>query len=185
MANENKPHGFRAVRHLSGGVVQTNEYTIAAAYATNIFRGDVVEQVTGGDIEQAEATSADCIGVFDGCRYKNASGEQIFSPYWPSDSNATEIKAFVYDDPNIIFRVQGDATGHAKVKIFGQSDHTVAAGDVKTGVSKTILSTTVGTTGNFRILRLVNDGENAWGAYNDLEVIFAEHVFSASNAGLA
>lgn len=185
MANQDRPYGLRASRHLTGGEVQTNEYAIATGYATSIFTGDPVMAVTGGTIEQATAGSADIIGVFNGCSYVDADGVQVFSDYWPAGIAATEIKALVYDDPNIIFRIQGNAAGHAAADVWGQADHVVVAGDVKVGQSKSVLSDTTGITGTFRILRLINDDENAFGAYNDLEVVFAEHVFSSSNAGLA
>ena len=91
MANTDKPFGLRAVRHLSGGCVQTNEYTIAAAYATNLYSGDPVQLVAGGTIEICVAAQADCMGVFSGCSYVNAAGEQVFSKYWPTGTVATDI----------------------------------------------------------------------------------------------
>ena len=59
MANTAKPYGLRAVRHLSGGSVQSNEYTIASAYAANIFSGDPVQLVAGGTLEICAAAAAD------------------------------------------------------------------------------------------------------------------------------
>ena len=185
MANANAPYGLRPVRHSTGGCIRTNEYTIAASYSTVIYTGDVVEQVTGGGIEQAAAASANVIGVFWGCSFVDGSGNQVFSKHWTGDAAATEIKAFVYDDPDIIFQVQGNAIGHAAADVFGQADIVVTAGTTAVGRSKSVLSDTVGTTGNFRILRLVNDPDNAWGAYNDVEVVAAEHIFNTTGAGLA
>ena len=41
MANKDAAFGFRPVRHLTGGDIQANEYTIAANYGTDIFHGQV------------------------------------------------------------------------------------------------------------------------------------------------
>lgn len=187
MANTDAPYGLRPIRHMSGGVVSTNEYTIATGYATSIFFGDVVQGVADGSIVQAEAGNVDNLGVFAGCSYVNATGEQIFSPYWPASTTATNIKAFVYDDPNIIFAIQSDATGAAAADKHNGADWEVVAGDTKTGRSKWNLDVSAGlaTTGKaLRILRVIDDGENAAGAYSDVEVIFNEHVMKGVVSGV-
>ncbi len=55
MANKDAAFGFRPVRHLTGGDIQANEYTIAANYGTDIFHGQCVKAVTAGGIEAAAA----------------------------------------------------------------------------------------------------------------------------------
>ena len=55
MANKDAAFGFRPVRHLSGGLIRTNEYAIAANYGTSIFQGQCVIAVTAGGIEAAAA----------------------------------------------------------------------------------------------------------------------------------
>ena len=42
MANKDAAFGFRPVRHLTGGEIRSNEYTIAANYGTDIFQGQCV-----------------------------------------------------------------------------------------------------------------------------------------------
>lgn len=186
MANLDQPYGLRAVRHLTGGVVSTNEYTIASGYVANIFSGDPVQLVAGGTIEVCAAAGADAIGVFSGVTYVNASGEQVFSKYWPASTTATEIKALVFDDPFIIFAIQSDATGVALGDIGAMADWELVAGDTSIGVSKTNLDTSaaISTQAGLRILRLVDDGSNAPGAYADVEVLMAEHRFNTSAAGI-
>jgi hypothetical protein len=119
--------------------------------------------------------------VFWGCSYTDASGAQHFSNYWPGTASCTNIKAIVYDDPHLIFAIQSDATGAAEADRNNGADLEYVAGDTKTGISKVNLdvSAGLGTTGKtFRILRLVNDSENEWGAYSTVEVIFNEHVMN-------
>jgi hypothetical protein len=187
MANVDKPFGLKPVRHMSGGELRTNDYTIAASYTTAIYRGDVVEGVADGSIEIAEAGNVDNLGVFWGCSYVDSAGAQHFSNYWPGTANCTQIKAHVYDDPHIIFSIQSDATGAAEVDRNNGADIEYVAGSTATGVSKVNLdvSAGLGTTGKtFRILRLVEDGENAWGAYSAVEVIFNEHVMNGVVSGV-
>ena len=187
MANEEKPYGLRAVRHLTGGCVRTNEYKIASAYAANIFSGDPVKLVAAGVIEAAAAGVTTAIGVFVGCSYIDATGKQVFSKFWPTGTVATDIKATVFDDPNIIFAIQSDATGVAEVDVGAMADWEVVAGDVKVGVSKTNLdaSAAIGATkAGLRVLRIVDIADNEAGAYADVEVVFAEHAFNTVGAGI-
>ena len=105
MANADTPRGFWPIRHLSGGTIRANKYTIASAYATNIFPGDVVKLVAGGGIEAAAAGNR-LLGVFQGVKYTAADGSQVYAKYWPASTVATDIEATVYDDPNILFGAQ-------------------------------------------------------------------------------
>lgn len=186
MANANSPSGLRAVRHIGGGQVRVNNYTIASAYNTDIFHGDVVEMTgTGKNIAKAAATNVDNLGVFKGCRYVNAQGEQVFSKYWPASTVATEVVAEVYDDPNIVFSGQCDTLDEADV---GQLvDIHVGTGSATTGVSGLYANVGGGTatTGmSLRILGLVSSPDNAYGAYAKAEFIFAEHVMKGVVSGV-
>ena len=187
MANTDQPYGLKPVRHISGGVIRTNDYPIAATYTTAIFRGDVVEGVADGSIEIAEAGNVDNLGVFWGCSYVDSAGAQHYSTYWPGTASCTNIKAHVYDDPNIVFAIQSDATGAAAADVHNGADIEYVAGSTKTGVSAVNLdvSAGLGTTGkSFRILSIIDDGENVAGAYSDVEVIFNEHVLKGVVSGV-
>ena len=187
MANTDQPYGLRAVRTLSGGVVSTNEYTIASGYAANIFSGDPVKLVAAGTLEIAAGAVTNAIGVFAGCSYVNADGEQVFKKYWPTGTVATNIKVSVYDDPDIIFAIQSDATGVALADVGAHADWEIVAGDVTVGVSKTNLdaSTAIGATqAGLRVLRIIDMPDNAPGAYADVEVQMAQHAFNTVGAGI-
>ncbi len=187
MANVDAAYGLRAVRHLNGSCLTTNTYTIASGYTTSIFRGDPVEGVAAGGIELAAAGNVDNLGVFHGCEYVNANGEQVFSPYWPASTTATNIVAHVFDDPNIVFAIQSDATGVAAADVHNLADWEIVAGDTKTGITATNLDISAGMAGtgkSLRILRIIDDGENAAGAYSDVEVVFAEHVMKGVVSGV-
>ena len=174
MANSDTPRGFWPIRHLTGGTIRQSTYTIASAYATNIFSGDVVKLVTGGGIELAAAGNR-FIGVFAGVSYTDANGKRQYSKYWPASTVATEIEAQVYDDPNVIFGVQSaGSTVAADVGNIG--DHVAGSGSTTTGQSAHELNGTTSTgTAGFRVLGKLPDPDNAYGTNVLLEVQPYEH----------
>ena len=184
MPNLDAAYGLRPTRHLTGGCLRTNKYTIASAHPVNIFTGDPVELVAAGVIQESAAGSNTSIGVFWGCKYVYGAGNQVFSKHWPANTVATEIEAFVYDDPDVIWQVQGNATGLTAADVGGLADWVVVAGDTSVGRSKSVISNVVGATGGLRILRLVEDGENESGAFTDVEVVMAEHAFNTTGGGV-
>ena len=123
MANKDAAFGFRPVRHLTGGLIRTNEYKIAANYGTSIFQGTPVLAVTAGGIEIADDSSGTpsvILGIFGGCFYTDpTTSKPTFSNYYPASTNASDIVAQVYDDPRIVFEVQHDGTGTAAMNFGG------------------------------------------------------------------
>jgi hypothetical protein len=186
MANVNGPFGLRPVRKLGGGEITQNEYSIATAYATAIYTGDVVEMSgTGRDITQAAATNVDNIGVFRGCSYVDANGRWTFSPYWPGVSDGkTSIVAYVIDDPDVVFECQ--ASTIAEADIGNMADWHVGTGSTSTGISGLYWdeSTKATTNTSLRAMRLVNRPDNAYGAYAKIEVMFAEHALMGVVGGV-
>lgn len=186
MSNVDSPFGLRAVRHMTGGCVRTNEYSIASAYNTNLFHGDVVQMTgTGKNIAIAAAGNADNIGVFKGCRYVNAQGEQKFSKHWPANQVATQIVAMVYDDPNIVYEAQCDTLAEGDVGAL--VDINAGTGSTVTGVSGVYADVGAGTatTGkSLRLIELKNSPDNAYGTYAKAFVVFAEHALSRVVSGV-
>ncbi len=179
MSNPNTPFGLKAVRHATGGQIMHNDYPVAVTYTTAIYQGDQVQMTPDSSIILAEAGNTDNLGVFNGCEYDDAAGAHHFSPYWPGTAGCTNIQAHVYDDPNIIFAIQSDATGVAAADVGQLYDVEVVAGNAKTGISATNLDVSAGgaTTGKtFRVLHLVNDRSNVAVAYSVVEVLFMQHV---------
>jgi hypothetical protein len=154
--------------------MRTSTYTLASAYNTNIFNGDVVKLVTGGGIELA-AVGNRFIGVFAGVKYTDASGNQVFSEYWPADTVATSIEAQVYDDPYIVFAAQSNGSTVA-ADVGELTNHVAGSGSTVTGRSAHELNASSGTgTAGFRILGKVDSPDNAWGTNVILEVQSYEH----------
>ena len=83
MANQDAAFGLRPIKTSTSSQRQ-NRYRIASGYNTSIFQGDLVLVATTGTITRAPAGgTALILGVFNGCSYVDASGEIIFSNYWP------------------------------------------------------------------------------------------------------
>lgn len=180
MANADRPKGFYPLRHLAGGIIRSNGiYTIASTYGTSIFRGDAVKLVAGGTLEAAAAGDV-ILGVFDGVTYTDSTGAQIFSPYWPSGTTATDIVASVYDDPYIAYGIQVDGT-IAATEVGACADIVAGAGSATTGNSGFELSASTGSSSaQCKILGLVPDPENAWGANVDVIVTINESFLKAT-----
>ena len=166
MANKDAAFGFRPTRHLTGGEVRTNEYAIAANFGTSIYTNQPVVGVTAGGIQHAIDTSTGTVGLilgtFGGCFYTDpTSSKPTYSAHYPASTNATDIVAYVYDDPMIVFEAQHDGTGTAAMN-FGGFDYVGLTGDDTSGLSKAELDTsTVTTSGNFQQLGISKDPENS------------------------
>lgn len=187
MANSNAPFGLRPVKHLSGGVISPNKlgYTIASGYGTDLFMGDPVD-VSGTSVNGkpgiVRATAGDTnkiLGVFAGCSYVNASGQPVWSQYWPASTTATNIEAFVYDDPNILFEIQADATGIAAVDIGLNVNLESGSGSTTTFLSGFLAdgSGTPATTATYqlRLRGFSEDPLNEVGAYAKVLVSINNH----------
>ena len=165
MANKDAAFGFRPVRHLTGGLIRTNEYKIAANYGTSIFQGTPVLAVTAGGIEVADDSSGTpsvILGIFGGCFYTDpTTSKPTFSNYYPASTNASDIVAQVYDDPRIVFEVQHDGTGTAAMN-FGGFDFVGTGGSTLSGRSSQELDTsTVTTSGQFKQIGISKDPNNS------------------------
>ena len=181
MANKDAAFGFRPVRHLSGGLIRTNEYAIAANLGHSISQGQCVKAVTAGGIERADAGDV-ILGVFAGCFYTDpTTSKPTFSNFYPASTNASDIKASVHVDPYIVYEVQHDGTGTAAMN-NSAFDFTGVAGSTINGQSTSELDTsTSGTSGGFKQIGISKDPDNSdTGSDNaNAYVVFntGEHVF--------
>lgn len=187
MANVDAKFGLRPVRKVDGGNISQNVYSIATDYTTAIYEGDVVEMTgTGRNVSKAAATNVDNIGVFKGCSYVDSTGSTVFSHHWPGVSDSkSNIKAYVIDDPNVVFEVQADACAEGEIGVL--VDWNVGTGNANTGLSglyAVVSGTSATTGGSLRVMRLVDRPDNAYGTYAKIEVMFAEHVLGRVVSGV-
>lgn len=186
MANRDAPTGLSPAYHLAGGVIRAQEYKIASGYATAMFKGDLVKVIAGKRLNTGNSALGPFVGVFNGCRFRNARGEYVFSDYWPAGQttlNSEDAVAFVFDDPNIVYEIQADGN-LTSANVGKQADIEYIVGSVTTGVSKTELkSSNIGIGDNLHILELVDRPDNAFGTNAKVHVIINEHAYA--NAGVA
>jgi hypothetical protein len=184
MANVDAAFGFVPIRHMSGNAPRTNKYTIASTLAENIFKGDLVIIVAAGTLTPHTATETNNIGVFDGCSYTASDGSYVYSEYWPTGTTATNIIAYVYDDPYTVFKVQSAGTT-AQTNIGNCADVVAGAGSTVTGQSGFEISGTMAAgIATCKILALHETPDNAFGANAVMEVTINEHLLGTNVAGI-
>jgi hypothetical protein len=198
MAKTSAPYGLKPIRRADGisyaGAVE--QYLIdPAGEATNLFTGQVVTIGADGFIALATTTGADgsgnnfpvgTIGVFMGCEYINAQGQLINAPNYPSGYAAptgTQIKAFVVNDPNVLFQAQMDGVidqSDIGANTFFAAAQSTSTGTVRTGNSTSAIeSTTVTTAAAFRIVAAVSPIGDA---FPDVLIKFNPGFHSFTNA---
>ena len=99
-------------------------------------------------MKHADGGTVPVVGVFNGCRYTDPStGKRNFFPIFiPASTNASDIEAFIIDDPMVIFEIQADAA-FPIADLFGNFDIVyTAAGSTTTGISGAELDVTTGAT---------------------------------------
>lgn len=171
MANVDNPRGFTPLSRCPKVNSVAQKYTIASAYAANIFPGDAVTRVTGGTIERAAADGA-VIGICAGVNYIDSNGTPQWG-YWPTGTAVkagTEAEILIYDDPDEIFVVQVDGTG-ALTDVGALTDTVLGTGSALFNRSKDEVNATTATTIKvWRVVGKYESPENAWGANVDVLV---------------
>lgn len=183
MSNTNAPFGLSPVRHLFGGVIRPNEYTIADGYNTALYMGDPVAVTgTGRNIGIATASTGSVVtGVFQGCKYINALGDTVWSKYWPASQaikSGTVAIAYVLDDPFVLYEIQSDVTGIAEADIRLLTNLASATGNAGSGTSGWYSTGVSSTENQLKIYGLAAKGTNAYGAYAVIEVLLNTHEFN-------
>ena len=194
MANKDASFGLKPVKMMGGSPYSGGQsrYRIAANYGTSIFQGDLVMQVTGGGIEiHADGGTVPIVGVFNGCMYTDpTTSEQVFSNFYPASTNASDIIAFVHDDPNTVFEIQADDT-FPVADLFGNFDIVYTnSGSTTTGISGAELDVTTGATTTNLPLKAIDisqDPENSdvASANTNVLVVIQNHIAGVKGAGLA
>jgi hypothetical protein len=157
---------------------------VASGYGTAIFYGDFVKLVNTGTVEKdTGTTTATPVGVFVGCAFTSPStGELTFSQYFPASTVASDIVAYVVDDPNVLMRMQSDEaiaqTGLGNNAAVVQTAGSTSIGRSKNAVDGSSIATT--NTLPLRIIDFVDGPTSAVGdTYTDVIVKFnAGHQYS-------
>jgi hypothetical protein len=152
---------------------------IASAYSTAVFYGDFVKLVSSGTVEKAAVTTAvvaGTVGIFVGCSYTDPSTSQLtFNQQYPASTTASDIMAYVVDDPKIVLKMQGDAA-IAQTGLGNNVSAISTAGSTSIGRSKNALdSSSIATTNSLplRVIEFVDGPSSTVGdAYTDCLVTY-------------
>jgi hypothetical protein len=157
---------------------------VASGYGTAIFYGDFVKLVNTGTVEKDTGTTTlTPVGVFVGCAFTSpTTGELTFSQTFPASTAASDIVAYVVDDPNVLMRMQSDEaiaqTGLGNNVAVVQTAGSTSIGRSKNAVDGSSINTT--NTLPLRIIDFVDGPNSAVGdAFTDVIVKFnAGHQYS-------
>ena len=191
------PYGFQPINLIGGQVFagSTRLIPIAQNSGTSIFYGDVVRLNTGGTLSKVSttATATDAVGIFLGCQFTNPTTKQLLQQqYYPASTNATDIQAFVLDDPDALFKVAVTAAGASTISgvtqaAIGQNSALIlTAGSTTTGDSLASISATTGSGSALpmRIVAGIPETVNASGSFTEVIVKFnfGVHTYYSGSA---
>lgn len=175
------PYGLLPINLIGGQVFAgaTRQIPIASNSATAIFYGDVVKLANTGLLVQDTGTDAATpVGVLLGCSYTDPTYGKTFRQYYPGAVNASDIVAFVADDPDQLFKaavVSGTTvvTYVNRTSVGNNALLVQNVGSTITGNSAVALLATTATTNTYpvRIIDVIPDTAIAGYAGSYTEVI--------------
>jgi hypothetical protein len=153
---------------------------IATTYNTAIFTGDFVKLVNTGTVEKSDITTAivaGTCGIFMGCAYTDpTTGQFTHSAQWPASNAATDAVAYVADDPDLLFQMQGDGA-MTQTDLGNNAAAISTAGSTAIGRSKNAVDADSAATTNtlpLRVIDFVDGPDSAVGdAYTDVIMTYA------------
>ena len=182
MATSATPNGAEPINTLSASGSyngKVRHIKIASGYGTAIFYGDFVKLVAAGTVEKAAVTTAvvaGTVGIFVGCSYTDPSTNQLtFNQQFPASTAASDIMAYVVDDPKLVFKMQADEA-IAQTGLGNNVSAVSTAGSTSIGRSKNALDGgSVATTNSLplRVLEFVEGPNSTVGdAFTDCLVTY-------------
>ena len=195
MANKDAAFGLRAI----GKVGQNkdnqglSEYGIAASTSSAIYQNDPVKATALGKVDVAGAGGA-LLGSLNGVFYTDSStSKPTWANHLEASNAATDIVAFVADDPYERFEIQVNST-LAVADVFSNGDIAYTAGDSANYISKVELDAATVTTDSdvqLKILGATKDDENntllnatTYNANVNVVCSINEHFLAKGTAGV-
>lgn len=185
MSATSAPFGLRPAFHPSGlDRAQALANGITSGYSSNILKGQPVQYSAGAGVIIIATVGAIWSGAFAGVEWTDTTGRRRVSNYWPANTafQTGSCVAYFYNDQNIVYEIQTDAT-IAQTSIGNEYNFSnIAAGSATTGLSAATLgvSTAVGNgnPGDMRVVDIAPYVDNAWGdAYVIVRVVNSRSQF--------
>jgi hypothetical protein len=161
------------------------EYPVAAS-ATAIYNQDLVAMANTGTAAVAAAGTTHNLGSLNGVFYTDATtSKPTFQNYLQGSNTATDIVAFITDDPNQIYEVRSNNSGaSAQTDVGNTAEISYSAGATPNYVSRTTLddSTLATATQQLKIVGVSRDPDNSdlTSANVVWRVVINEHFFGAT-----
>jgi|TARA_B100000900_G_C20599414_1_gene724874 hypothetical protein len=129
MSSTAAPFGLRPITRAGSGSQEVfRQYPIASGYGTAIAQGDIVQLVNASNATTIEKQSAvgtsaiDLCGIFMGCSFTDPNTNQLtFSQLYPASTAASDIMAYVVDNPGVEFVIQADGSFTNERDIYGKN----------------------------------------------------------------
>jgi len=187
MSATSAPFGLRPAYHPTG-LARAREYGMSAAYNVAIYKGSPVALVS--NLINIATFQADWLGSFAGVTYTDNTQKPVTANFWPGAvSGATNIQAWVFDDPANVYDIQ--ANGSITASIGRQIDFdsgSIGSGSTATGLSSAMAASAIvsaGTQAQMRIVDVNQAPTNAWGdAFTVLQVQNARHQYVANKVSV-
>ena len=187
------PYGLKPINLIGGRVFagSVRHFKIASGYNTSIFNGDLVKIINDGTIEKdAGTTTATPMGIFLGVSYTDSVSGFINRQYYPANTTADDLSAYVLDDPEALFQVavvSGTTTiaSVARTVIGNNMSLVQNAGDANTGDSRVaVLSTSAATTDTLpvRVVDVVPETATGTDAYPEIIIKWNFGMHQYNNA---
>ena len=191
------PYGLKPINLIGGQPYagSTRLMHIKSGVTNAIYFGDLVRRDTDGTIIRVTpgATLPDTgvAGVFMGCTYVNAQGQQIYAQYCPAGLTVTSgtIQGYVVDDPDALFKVAVVSSG-TTVTGFQYTDIGLNAALVNNGGSNTTGDSAVSVfatnaQGNastlpLRVIAVVPDTAATATTFREVVVKFNNHQYNVT-----
>jgi len=193
MSSTSAPFGLRPAFHPSGlDRAQALAGGIASAYSSDILKGQPVKYNPSAGTIIIATVGAAYSGAFAGVEWTDTTGRRRVSNYWPANTayQTGSCVAYFYNDANIVYEIQTDATITQASLGNEYNFSNIAAGSNTTGLSAATLgvSTAVGngSQGDMRVVDIAPYPDNAWGdSYVIVRVVNARSQYFGQFTAIA
>ena len=161
------------------------EYPVAAS-ATAIYNQDLVAMANTGTAAVAAAATTHNLGSLNGVFFTDATTEKpTFANNLKASNTATDIVAFITDDPNQIYEIRSNNSGaSAQTDVGNTAEISYSAGASPNYISRTTLddSTLATATQQLKIVGVSRDPDNSDLSSANVvwRVVINEHFFGAT-----
>ena len=178
--------GFRPIKKVGQNYnnAALSEYSVAASSAL-ISHACLVQLTADGVVLASGNTTENNLGTLNGVFYTDATtNKPTFSNFSPATNTATDIVAFINDDPMQMFEVMSADTAFNQNEVGHCADQVLAAGTTPLFVSKSKISaTTANTQAQLFIMGVSRDPDHSDTAAEGfaLRVQIREHILIGNN----